>query len=320
MTRRTTTLLTVLFTLVLLSSDPRLQGISVDIVPLQQSIAAKGPLSLDLVVSLEGNATSTFRAMFVNYNDLKMRVVDSNGAILEESTTPRWRCEVEPRYIWYANFEASHEYVAREHLAFTEWCSTDLPEGKYRVECEISELGPIKVGVLASERRLFDPPLKISFPLSIVKRSDDAVKLQYEQLLADAGTPVPGATNVDGIARAVELLVYARDPLAVPSQIKLVSGAVEMWKTTYNSCNAIDVLLHLVDLNTPDVASGLCTAFEDLTMVKYPIRPVSRDFLKTLVLWGIHEMHKTGDKDIVRVTDAIVQSYPEPADPRTRPY
>lgn len=183
------------------------------------------------------------------------------------------------------------------------------------MEFDVCELGPVRKGELASVRTFFSPPLRLRFPITVRNSDDETVRGVYQKLLADASTPIGDTEHQAAISRAVESLVYSDEPLALQSQLELLSGGVEMWSTTFKICHSVDLVVNLIDRNTPEVAEGLLKVLEKLEAGKCPVRLDTREVLSEVIVWAIHEMHERGDPEVVAITEPIVQSYPKPADP-----
>lgn len=279
------------------------------------SIRPQEPLSLRLSLEMKTYKGRSVHAVFVNNDDIHMRVYDSAGALVSESKRWSWRCNLVPRYEWLARLDDSPEGRAEKWIVFNEWCSTSLEPGTYNVTCDISELGIIYAGENVSSREFFSSPIKARFSFRVTAKDDDAVRKRFDELLAKAREKA-GGKDKEEFARAVELIAYSREPLALPYQLKLLSGVVTMYADVFNDCNAIDLTLHLVEENRPEVAKGLADVFDELQSNKVEMESVSRDFLTQLVLWAIHEMHEHGDAKIKEATEAIVKTHPKPADPR----
>lgn len=265
---------------------------------------------------------NSVKSVFVNNDNISVRIVNSSGAVIEVSENRPWRCSQNPRFLWLATLSGDPVLDTRRYLVLNEWCSTDLPPGDYSVEVTLSRLGIVKVGKVESEGKNLGPPLTFVLPLAVLATDDDAVCNEFAQLLAEASKPAAGAEyeKHKEIARAIEMIVYSREPLALPAQLELLSGRVEMWSTTFVFCHAVDLLIYLIDQNNTDVAKGLVKALDDLHAAKYPNDSSTRHLLSELVVWAIHEMHERGGPEVMRITEPIVQALPKPRDPRNEAF
>lgn len=302
--------------ILILSAGPAYFGIEPSFALDKSTIPAGAPLGMILDLKL-GPGGESIRAAFVENDDIHIRVMGPGGAVVTESKKRGWRCTASPRHVWYARFRGGPVVETRRYLAFNEWCSTDLPAGRYTVEIALLRLGPLEVGQTTFGMRELDPPPTFSLPLTVHKRNDNATAEEFERLLAEASKPMGGAGHEKHkeTARAVELIVYSRDPLALPAQLELLSGRIKMWSTTFVTCHAVDLLLNLINRNSPEVAKGLVKAHEDLYFVKYPFESSSRYLLMDLVVWAIHELHAKGDPEVAAHTAPFVQSHPKTVDP-----
>lgn len=295
------------------NDDVRISLVSVD-----KSIHPQEPLSLELSLELSVYKGRPVRSVFVNNDDMRMRVYASSGSMVSESKPWEWRCNEVPRYTWLAKLDKSELHRAEKSLVFNEWCSTSLLPGDYKVTCDISELGIVYVGESVSSREFFSPPIQVEFSFRVLEKDEGAVRKRYDALLAKASEKVGGRDHKEELARAVELITYSREPLALSYQLKLLSGVVPMYVNVFNDCNAIDLALHLSEQNRPEVAKGLADVFDELRAGHVQMEQVSRSFLSELVLWTVHELHSHGNAEIKEVTEPIVKTFAKPPDPRNQ--
>ena len=297
-----------------------LDGFEFTLTAASGSVRTGAPFGMELSVHVNPKMAPPVRAIFVNNDHIHFRIKDAAGKIVSESKPWNWRCNRVPRYEWMAEVSEATGWSAKRYLVLNEWCSTDLPPGKYRAECEISEVGPVRVGEVSSVRTFPKPPIALTFTFEVLSKNDDEVGKEYQRLLQAASAPPTTVEQQVELARNVELIVYAHEPQALQAQLALLSGAVPLYKTVLNECNAIDLADYLAKQNGVVVAQGLMTALDNLNSAKYEMLPDTRDRLTDLVVWAIYELHEHGGADIIALTTPVVQACPKPRDPHDEIY
>lgn len=172
------------------------------------------------------------------------------------------------------------------------------------------------MGETASKIQTFTPPMRFEFPLEVLEPDDEAVADEYEDLIERACMRATTPEQWEERAHAVELIVYAHESLALPFQLRMLTGEVPLGKPVFNDCHVIDLATYFIEKNSAEVAQGLADVFLDLSAQTRELDRIDRTFLSEIVLWTIHELHSRGNTEIIRITDDIVADFPKPRDPR----
>lgn len=304
-----------LFTLVLLAVVP-VHAIVVDISAATDTIHPEAPLRMKLSIALEPDEVDAIRAVYVDHESIHVRITDLAGHVVAESEFLPWAC-MRNWHVWLAQLR--HADLAEEWLVLGQWCSTLLPPGQYRIGCELSKISVVNTGEFVAKVKEYSQPLRWEFPLQVLERDNGAVRMQYEELMLRARAVEAMPEEPPKRGHAVELIVYARVPIALPYQLELLRGKVKMYNDLFNECEAVELALYLIDTGRPEAADGLVDVFVDLQAGETEMDPVSREILSRIVLWSIHEMHARGNPDVQALTTGIVERYPKPDDPRPVP-
>ena len=287
------------------------EAVHFSIIPDKTEVHPQEPLGLAISLKIQKFKERDVRAAFVNDDNIVLRVYNTEGAVVAESSQRKWDCA--EHNLWLAKFDESKEHTASAQFVFNEWCSTAMPSGHYKAVCDINTLGIVYRGENISATEAFSPPVRAEFSFNVLESDDLAVQRRYEALFAIASNIVDYSKRQDEMGKAVELIAYSREQAALPCQLKLLTGIVPMYRTIFDYCTAIELASYLVELDQPDAAKGLLNVYADLE--NGYVHREWRQLLMELVSWSIHEMYARGNPEIVSLTESFIATHAKGPDP-----
>lgn len=291
-------------------------ALTFEVTPEKTSIVSGAPLGLDLTFSLDEVEFANADSVVFEETRIEVDVTDESGQKINPCSLIQSRCPGGTLFDSMIMLESDPQVQLRR--AFNKWCSTQLPPGQYRVQVNVHSIGIGEHG--QKQLRLVAPtPQTDTFELEVRPADESELRSHLDLLLALAGRTTMGLAKEEQArsAQAVEEIVYSSSPLALPYQIKLLRGFVPFGQGGLELCHMSDLTTHFGALNDPKVAEELVTLFLDIQQGRVSLGP-SRSWVETFVLWTIHELHETGNVEVVDITHPITTHYPKPPDPRPK--
>lgn len=276
--------------------------------------ASQAILTMSITVLFENAEVERKDCFILNDENLKVRLRDSDGRDVGVFPPPGWKCPFDLNGYWRVDSAEGREQT-RQFLV-NKWRTTNLPVGEYKLEVEIARAGLRLKDDSNVQSIIVSEPNSWEFRLKVV--SDDAgiAGKEYAQALERLrATPVT-VENIRQIMFDTQCITYSHEPAAFPCQMEFLTGGLRI-ETPNMKDYQLDILSdNLIQVDRPEVARALVDWIES--------KPKSDDMqrlnrFKDRILWIIHEMHKLGNPEIVRITAKTVSEYPQPRDPRPRP-
>ncbi|MBI2424334.1 MAG: hypothetical protein HYV27_16000 [Candidatus Hydrogenedentes bacterium] len=281
-----------------------------------EEIHASSPVELKIEVQREATENDV-RDVSLQVEWIQIALEDEGGGVVAVSVPATWHCPSEFNDI--LSFPLSETGVATQFVPLSRWCSTAIPPGSYVLRVMIQKYSVFNTDSIIGRARDSDQPVERRLPLRVLETKDAAVRGVYDGCLRKAiNSAVPGVQTSDVVdqgIRAVNCIMYAREAIALPYQLRLFNQEIPYQRPLLNVCHFIDLMLRFVASDRVEVAKGLVDLLDSKAIREEP----GGAYLPDYIVWTLHEMHARGNPEVMRVTEDVVARYPKPRDPRPGP-
>lgn len=253
----------------------------------------------------EGGAPDPVEVEFHSIYRLKLEIRDHLGQIVG-ARPPETLSVCGAGFMFDVPLKPGQSF--RKTIIVHQWCSTELPQGDYTIALKIARAG----GTSTSPLKDFGGDFV--FPFTVLPRDDDAVRARFAALLTTSieSEGIPRDNKVRFLA--MDTLVFAQGPLALPYQLELVRlSHDQIWGIIFNENRVIELFRYVARSGDARTARQLLE-FSELAFLDEEKKPERENSygVWTYLSWTIRALHHTGDEEIKAFTKAFVEQYPKP--------
>lgn len=282
-------------------------------------VIAQAPVSVVLKVRLDAKEAEKYRTIVVDDKSISMSILDPGGVVHPAQLREYVELDAERNHTWIAHLSGSD--TVSNHLVLNKWCSTGLAPGDYTAEISLERVWAVGRDEADTGYVVVEGGHDFALPLTVVCDDAGAAGEAYAALFAEveaAKTPEGSRpTKREDLQHLVDLLVYSREPAAIPYQLKIFCGELRPLRSPgVNHGQLLELALYFSKQPTPEAARRLVDWFDG----EKRIDELKEETLTEIVLWTIVEMHKHGVEEIQEITGDIAAEHPNPKDPFPPPW